>query len=257
MDLNSPITFFVGNLENTLPDSFILSILQQIGKVTRWKRAKDATDRTIDFGFADFANPKDALRVLRIAPSIKVMNKTWIIRTDKRVEADLEAYQSSLSLDPTFNHQNEFREDQKILKIINDQIKSATFAKSGQRLQGVIVSEFDEARETEHFRYLAEIRKENEDFELLFKEKLLKQKAIEVNRETERKEFDSLKAETKERKERKEFLMNWEPPTIESLNDDNSLIEFTKQWTAFESIRNERIAIRQREKEIEKRIPLG
>ena len=253
MDWNSPVTFFIGNLGNTLPDSFILSLLQQIGKVTRWKRAKNEKDRTIDFGFADFANAKDALKVLRIAPKITVMDKTWIVRTDKRVEDDLMSYQSSLSLNPSYNKQNEDKEDQKILKIINDQISAASFAKANQRIQNVIVSEFDEAREAEHFRYQSEIRKENEEYEVIFKDKLLKQKALEVKKEEERKEFEELIEETQKRKARREFLRNWDIPSIQELNDEN-IAQFVREWNDYDQIKKERKEMRDKEKLFEAQI---
>ena len=254
MDWNSPVTFFIGNLGNTLPDSFILSILQQIGKVTRWKRAKDEKDRTIDFGFADFANAKDALKVLRIAPQITVMEKTWVVRTDERVENDLKSFQSSLLLNPSYNPQNEYREDQKILQIINDQISAASFAKANQRIQGVIVSEFDESREAEHFRYQAEIRKENEEYEVIFKDKLLKQKALEVQKEEERKQFEELKEETQKRKARREFLREWSVPSIQNLNEEN-MIDFVNKWNEFDKIKKERSEMREKEKQFESQIP--
>ena len=46
MNFDTPVTVFVGNIADTLPDSFVLSILQQFGKVIRWKRAKNDKERT-------------------------------------------------------------------------------------------------------------------------------------------------------------------------------------------------------------------
>ena len=230
--------------------------MQHIGKVTRWKRAKDEKDRTLDFGFADFASPKDALKVLRIAPYITVMDRTWIVKADKRVEIELQSFQSSLTLNPSYNPQADFRDDQKTLKIINDQISSATFAKGTNLIHGVIISEFDEARETEHFRYLSEIRKENEEFEIIFKTKLLKQKALEVKVENEKKEFEELQEETYKRKERREFLKNWKPQQLPDLTDESAVADFAQKWTEFEYIRKLRKEIRAKEHEIESKISL-
>ena len=253
MNWESPVTVFFGNIEDTIPDSFVLSILQQFGKVLSWKRAKNEKDRTLDFGFADFSSPKGAIKALKLAPHVTVLGKTWIARVDKKKEAEINNFNSSRALDPSYNAiiQQEISEYQKTLKNINNQIDSASFAKATQKISGVISSKYDEDRETEHFRYISDIKKENDEYERIFKDKLLQQKSVEAQKESEEHERDVKEKEMQEKRNlRQMFLRVWQEPELNG-TDENSFIEFSNKWKEFEAFRNERIELRKQEIEQE------
>ena len=181
------------------------------------------------------------------------MDKTWILRTDKGKEADIREYQSKLALDPSYNPQNELKDDQKTIKIITDQIKSVSFAKASQRLPGVIVSEYDDAREAEHYRYQEEIRAENEKYDIIFKDKLMTQKTKEIKIEEDIKYWQSIEKESDESKQRKEFLHNWKYPEINEQTEDN-IKYFVSKWNEYERYKKERRILRKMEKELETEI---
>ncbi|EAY01785.1 hypothetical protein TVAG_111420 [Trichomonas vaginalis G3] len=250
MDWDTQVTLFVCNIAPTLPDSFVVSILQQFGHVLNWKRAKTINDRTLDFGFVDFASPNDALKALRLIPYVKVLDLSWTAKLDRSQELNLQAFQTAKNLRLGFNQNQEIREDQLTMKVINELISSATFAKANERMVGIIESEFDEKRESEHFRYQTEVRKEDEQFDSLFKEALMVQKGIEISREAQLKSMEQAKFESQARIDRKNFLRNWKRPMLES-NDIESLTKFAQIWTQFNNYRKERTTMRENEREYE------
>lgn len=253
MNWESPVTVFFCNIEDTLPDSFVLSILQQFGKVLSWKRAKNEKDRTLDFGFADFSSPKGAIKALKLAPHVTVLGKTWIARVDRKKEAEIDNYNSSRALDPSYKAivQQEISEYQKTLTNIKNQIDSASFAKATQKISGIISSKYDEDRETEHFRYISDIKKENDEYERLFKEKLLQQKSLEAQKENEEHERAAKEKQMLEKRNaRQMFLREWQDPELNE-DDENSLFEFSNKWKEFNAFRKERAELRKQEIEQE------
>ena len=169
MEWDTPVTIFVCNIAPSLPDSFIKRILDQCGKVSRWRRALGVKDEPYDFAFVDFSSPVDALRALRVIPQIVILEKHWFANVDKERRLDLDSYESSMKMKPDYDRQKEYRNDQTIVHMINQIVESSAFAKSVERLTDVLQSEFDDDRNGEHYRYKKEIRDENDRYEQIFR----------------------------------------------------------------------------------------
>ena len=105
MEYDTPVTIFICNIATSLPDSFIKRVLDQCGKVNRWRRALGVKDEPYDFAFVDFLTTNDTLRALRVIPQIVILEKRWSATVDKEKRYDLDAYESSLKMKPDYDRQ--------------------------------------------------------------------------------------------------------------------------------------------------------
>lgn len=248
MNNDTPVTLFLCNVAPTLPDTFICTILKQCGNVIQWRRALGIKDPT-DFGFVDYSGPNDATCALRILPQITVLDMKWEVYIDENRKFDLLAYEHAKQLTPGYDQLKESRNDNLILRMINELIYSSQFAKAVQRLEQNLESEFDDFRESEHFKYLKEIRLENEELEEHFRTNLLEWKRQESKNKNEIKAISKQFQVNKDRIEREEFLKNYSCPDISPESVDQKCID---EYNLFNTYRKERKAMRQRELEIEK-----
>jgi RNA recognition motif-containing protein len=253
MDWDTPVTLFVANILPTLPDTFIRRILQQCGTVTQWRRAIGVKDDPCDFGFVDYGSPADALRALRILPQICVLDKTWIATVDRSMINDLRAFEQARNMRTDFDEEKELRKDQLILHMVNELISSSAFARAVPRLTSVLFSPNDEARTSEHYRYLNEIHRENDELEEVFRTELIEWRKSEVLFENEMKQMESLVKSVQNlenNQEEQDFLREWKWPELTEVNEEEEN-RFVEAWKRYDRIREKRRLIRKKEEELE------
>ena len=248
MDFDTIVTLFVYNIAPTLPDTFVRRVLDQCGNVTQWRRVSGVKNDPTDFGFVDFASPKDALCALRVIPQIKILDLQWQVRIDKNLQDDLDSFEQASKMRAGYDPAKERRSDQIIVQMVNEIVASSAFARSVPRLTDVLFSENDDDRASEHYRYMNEIHNENNNYEEIFRNDLIKWKKVEVSYQREIGEMKKANEQTAERREREEFLRSWETPIDESENHS----EYIEKWKKFMDYRKERKLLRKREKELEK-----
>lgn len=230
MDWDTPVTLFVANIASTLPDTFVRRILVQCGTVLQWRRATGAKKEPSDFGFVDFGSPCDALQAMRVLPRITILNRTWEVMIDNSKKQDIISFDQMRKMRADFDDDKEKRNDQLILHMVSEMIDSSAFAQVVPRLEGVLFSPNDEAREAENFRYLNDVRRENDDLEERFRHDLIEWKMQEAQMEVER--ANVLSPVDDSRIKRDEFLRNFKFPDE---NDPN----FLEQWNRFFELRRE------------------
>jgi hypothetical protein len=250
MDWDTPVTVFVTNLAPTLPDTFIYKILSLFGKVLSWRRATGVKDEPCDFAFVDYGSPLDVLRALRIFPKISILGKAWEARIDKSQRPDLLSFDQMRKMRADYDEEKDIKGDQLTLGIINEIVSSSAFARPVPRLTQVLFSENDESRESEHYKYLGEIRKENDELEDRFRTELIEWRKTEIRLAAERKK--ALKTipndHAQERIARDQFLRAWKPPDF----SEEGKQDYIAQWKRFQEVRNERRLLRNQEEELEK-----
>lgn len=251
MEYDTPVTIFICNISPSLPDSFIKRILDQCGKVNTWRRALGVKNEPYDFALVDFATPVDALRALRVIPQIIILEKRWFATVDKDRRLDLDSYESSLQMKPDYDRQKEYRNDQTIVHMINQIVESSAFAQSVKRLTEILISDFDDNRNEEHYRYDREIRDENARYEQVFRSNLNDWKIKEAQYSLELKEMKKSTESSEERNQRENDLENWKMPKFD-LNEGKE--EYLKRWNMFLEYRKQRKQIRQNEIQLEKLI---
>jgi hypothetical protein len=240
MDWDTPVTLFVLNLATTLPDTFVVRILRLCGNVLRWRRATGVKDNPCDFGFVDYASPSDALQALRLISHITILDKTWDAKIDKSLQSDLRSFEQARRMRPEFSEDRELKNDQLILRMVNELVSSSAFARAVPRLTEVLFSENDDSRTSEHYKYLNEVHKENDQLEELFRSDLSNWRATEVRFESEREALqNSIQNGEPRRFRRDAFLKAWKPPEIIP-GDPNSEERFIREWKEFMRIRRER-----------------
>jgi len=248
--METPVTLFFGNVAHTLPDSFINSILKLIGNLTKWRRAINVKGEPCDFGFADFSGYGEAIKALKIGPNIKILGLSWIVTVDKSVRDEIDSYHAITSMKQTYNEEKERIKMKMSLEMIKKLIEGAYFARAVPRLQEVIQSPNDGPRESEHFKYLADIRKEDDDLERKFREQLISWKILENNTLSEFKTNDDFFKESKDRNQYQGFLKKWKRPTV-NIHDNESINDYLEKWKRFNEIRKIRKTIRTEELEFE------
>lgn len=226
---DKPLTLFLSNLAPCLPDSFVKNILQQCGTVQRWQRAMTAKDELSDFGFVEYKYFSDAIRALRIIPNITVLHKKWNLIADRECEYDIFVYQNSLRSRGSFDEEKDKRKDRMCLQMINDYISTSGFQQTVPRLETLIQSENDEARENEHFKYQKEIRLEDEEYDRKFRDKLIEWKKIEIQTQRGINTMKKLEESDAERNIRQQKLRKWKSPTDpESEEEFNDYLKLRK-----------------------------
>ena len=90
---------------------------------------------------------------------------------------------------PDYDRQKEYRNDQTIVHMINQIVESSAFAQSVKRLTEILISDFDDNRNEEHYRYDREIRDENARYEQVFRSNLNDWKIKEAQYSLELKEM--------------------------------------------------------------------
>jgi hypothetical protein len=250
MDWDTPVTLFVVNIAPTLPDTFITKILRLCGKVLRWRRASGVKDDPCDFGFVDYGSPLDAMCALRVLPKISILDRVWDAKIDKSQHTDLLSFDQTRQMRADYDEEKDFKKDQLTLGIVNEIVSSSAFARPVPRLTEVLYSENDESRESEHYRYLSEIRKENDEFEEQFRQDLLEWRKTEIRLAGEREEMKTTVENDRsdDRNARDRFLMEWKPPPFTEEGKE----AFVDQWRRFLQLRGQRRLLRSREEEIEK-----
>ncbi|KAK8861136.1 putative RNA-binding protein 25 [Tritrichomonas musculus] len=251
MEYDTPVTIFICNIATSLPDSFIKRVLDQCGKVNRWRRALGVKDEPYDFAFVDFLTTNDTLRALRVIPQIVILEKRWSATVDKEKRYDLDAYESSLKMKPDYDRQKEHRKDQTIVHMINQIVESSAFAKSVERLTEVLHSEFDDDRNGEHYKYKKEVRDENDRYEQIFRANLIDWRKTEIQYNNESKQMKKSEKKSEESINRESFLENWKKPKFD-LGDGKE--EYLSQWNKFLEYRKQRRQIRQNELKLEELI---
>ena len=246
MDWDTPVTLFVANIAATLPDTFVRRILVQCGTVLQWRRATGAKQEPMDFGFVDFGSPCDALQAMRVLPYITVLNRTWEVRIDSSKKQDIASFDQMRRMRADFDQDKEKRNDQLILHMVTEMIDSSAFAQVVPRLEGVLFSPNDDAREAENFRYLNDVRHENDELEGMFRSDLIEWKKEEVAMEAER---AALSVDADEnRQKRDEFFRSFSFPT----EDDPDFIE---QWTRFFELRDQYRSLKLKTGGVPRKVP--
>jgi hypothetical protein len=252
MDWDTPVTLFIFNLASTLPDTFIIRILRLCGTVLRWRRATGVKENPYDFGFVDYASPNEALQALRVIPQIVILEKTWQAKLDKSQQGDLLSFEQARKMRADFDEEKELKNDQLILRMIDELVSSSAFARSVPRLTDVLFSENDDSRTSEHYKYLNEIHRENDMLEERFRDDLIAWRATEVRLESDREAMrKSIETDCSDRQQRDSFLREWKPPEI-AIGDPESEANFVRQWKEFMRIRRERLVLRAEEEEFER-----
>ena len=204
MDWDTPVTLFIANIAPTLPDTFIRTILTQFGSVREWRRAMGVKKEPCDFGFVDYGSPTDALQAMRIIPKIKILNMQWNVRIDNNKKQDIVSFDQARKMRSDFDDEKERQKDRMILGHIEQMIEGSAFAEVVPRLEGVLYSRYDDDRTAENFRYLREVKEENDELEERFRENLIAWRKEEAEMEHERAVIiDAGRAE------RDQFLRNW------------------------------------------------
>ena len=250
MEWDTPVTVFICNVAPSLSDTFIKRILEQLGKISSWRRALGVKNEPYDFMFVDFSQPIDVLRALRIIPHIVVLEKKWIAQVDKVVINDLEAFESSVQMKDDYDQAKENRKDQTILYMINQIIESSAFATVVERLTENLESKFDDDRTGEHYRYKRDIRNENDRYESIFRNIKNNWERTEKLYQSEMIEMEKSKVSSEERNNRESFLEQWQKPKFD-ISTSEAKTQYLKEWDEFMKIRAERKQIRQNEIKLE------
>ena len=243
MDFDAIVTLFIGNIAPGLPDSFTKQILTQCGGLVKWKRATAIKDDLCDFGFADYKTPVDALRAMRIIPQVVILQKRWEAHVDKKYVYELGYLQKSYQERPDYDPIREQKQDQLILKAINELIECSAFSNVVARLDKIIVSPNDEYRETEHYKYEKEIRLENAKLDKIFHDDLIALKRQEVD---QRECSVAMQTLPEQRKEESSSFTK-----IPIFEDYASPAEFLLDWEKYSESKKRRHALRLYEQPIE------
>lgn len=204
MDWDTPVTLFLANIAPTLPDTFIRRILTQFGAVREWRRATGVKKEPCDFGFVDYGSPTDALQAMRIIPKIKILDMQWHVRIDNNKKQDIVSFDQARKMRSDFDDERERQKDSMILGLIEQMIEGSAFAQVVPRLEGVLYSKNDDSRTSENFRYLKEVKEENDELEERFRQNLIEWRKEEAEMECDRAEITGTR-----RAERERFLREW------------------------------------------------
>ncbi|KAM9999804.1 hypothetical protein ACTFIZ_008282 [Dictyostelium cf. discoideum] len=69
---NTSTTAYIGKIPQFVEDSFIRSLLNQCGKVTKWNRASDTNGKLKQFGLCEFEHAEGAVTALRVLNDLEV-----------------------------------------------------------------------------------------------------------------------------------------------------------------------------------------
>ncbi|KAF2286633.1 hypothetical protein GH714_023049 [Hevea brasiliensis] len=86
-------TVYVGKIESTVENDFMLSLLQLCGPVKSWKRAQDPSDGTPKrFGFCEFESAEGVLRALRLLNKFNIDGQELVLNVNQATREYLERY---------------------------------------------------------------------------------------------------------------------------------------------------------------------
>ncbi|XP_021643579.2 RNA-binding motif protein 25 isoform X1 [Hevea brasiliensis] len=86
-------TVYVGKIESTVENDFMLSLLQLCGTVKSWKRAQDPSDGTPKrFGFCEFESAEGVLRALRLLNKFNIDGQELVLNVNQATTEYLERY---------------------------------------------------------------------------------------------------------------------------------------------------------------------
>ncbi|KAF2292729.1 hypothetical protein GH714_027665 [Hevea brasiliensis] len=86
-------TVYVGKIEPTVENDFMLSVLRFCGPVKSWKRAQDPSDGTPKrFGFCEFESAEGVLRALRLLSKFNIDGQELVLNVNQATREYLERY---------------------------------------------------------------------------------------------------------------------------------------------------------------------
>ncbi|KAJ1896874.1 hypothetical protein LPJ66_003720 [Kickxella alabastrina] len=114
---------YIGGISSIVDDEWVEKVLRACGRVKSWRRARDANEQPLSFGFCEFESMKDAACALRVLSSDGALKKGgWVlpsatvagkpellsIKIDNRMLVDLRSHAALADGQETATKENEF-----------------------------------------------------------------------------------------------------------------------------------------------------